>query len=87
MGATSRLTRVAYRFTVDRLLPEISYLTRLDLFILLSMVLVFADLMESATTAYLHTSGRELIAARLDTHGRWLYPAALTAVIFFTLVI
>jgi len=87
VGATSMLTLIAFRFTVDRLLPEISYLTRLDLFILFSMVLVFANLTESVATAHLYSTGRERIAIRIDAYGRWLYLVVLAAVIFFTLMI
>lgn len=86
MGATSMLTLIAFQFSIDQLLPQIPYLTRLDQFILLSMIMVFANLVESVTTSYLYYSDRKELSLKVDRYGRWIYLAALLALILFTLV-
>ncbi len=50
------LTLIAYRFLLGGMLPRISYLTRLDYFLLGSTVLVFLALVEAACTSRLATS-------------------------------
>ena len=85
VGATSILTLIAFRFTVDGILPEIPYLTRLDLFILLSMLMVFGNLVESVATAHLFATGRETLAVKIDVWGRWIYLVVLAGVVALTL--
>jgi hypothetical protein len=77
----------AWRFTIDQVLPEIPYLTRLDLFILLAMNMVFINLAESVTTGHLFTQGGEKLAIRIDSYGRWIYLILLIGMVLFTLVI
>lgn len=45
VSVTSMLTLIAYRFMIDGLLPRVSYMTRLDTFIMLSTILVFLSLL------------------------------------------
>lgn len=87
MGATSMLSLIAFRFTIDQVLPEIPYLTRLDLFILLAMIMVFSSLAESVTTGHLFKNGREKLAIKIDSYGRWIYLILLLGVILFSLVL
>jgi len=49
VGATAVLTLIAYRFTLDSLIPRVSYLTRLDIFILGATVLVLLARVASTT--------------------------------------
>lgn len=81
MGATAFLTLSAYLFAVNALLPPVSYVTRLDGFILLTMLLVFTGLLHSVWNAFLVGRGEIDRAQRLNRWGRALYPAALGAVL------
>ena len=47
VSMTAMLTLIAYRFAVGTSLPKVSYLTRLDYFILTATILVFASLIEA----------------------------------------
>jgi hypothetical protein len=44
IAMTSMLTLIAYRFAIDSQLPRLPYMTRLDVFILASTLLVFFPL-------------------------------------------
>jgi hypothetical protein len=75
VAMTSMLTLIAFRFAMGSSLPEISYLTRMDSFILVSTILVFASLIEVIITSTLARSGRLEIARSLDRWCRGLFPA------------
>jgi hypothetical protein len=82
---TSMLTLIAYRFLLGQDLPRISYLTRLDHFLLGSTVLVFLALVQVATCSRLLAADRADAAVRLNFHSRWLFPlgyALLFAAVF-----
>jgi hypothetical protein len=70
------LTLIAYRFAVGSYIPKVPYLTRLDLFILASTLLVFAALVAAVFTAYLANAGKALQANRLERWLRFLFPSA-----------
>jgi cadmium resistance protein CadD (predicted permease) len=81
------LTLIAYRFLLGQDLPKVPYLTRLDLFLIGSTVLVFAALVEVAVTTRLHSEQQPERAARIDRHSRWVFPLAylaLFAVVFLS---
>jgi len=63
---TSMLTVIAYRFMVVNMVPKISYLTRLDQFILASTVLVFLTLVESAWSVIATRRGEKKKALTID---------------------
>ncbi len=84
IATTSMLTLIAYRFVVSGSLPKISYMTRMDIFVLGSSVLIFLTLIQSVFTATLSSRGKEQLAKRIDINCRWIYPVlyiivALTA--------
>lgn len=74
VAVTTMLTLIAYRFATDALLPRVSYLTRLDAFIMASTVLVFASLAEVVWTARLAESGQTERARRVDRYARVVFP-------------
>jgi hypothetical protein len=74
VATTTMLTLIAYRFAMGGDLPKISYLTRMDFFILLSTVLVFLSLLEVVITSYLAKIGRLNIARRIDRVARLCIP-------------
>jgi hypothetical protein len=80
VATTSMLTLIAYRFAVGGYLPSISYLTRLDGFILISTAIVFATLVEVVVTSTLARDGRLDTARRVDNVARAAFPVVFGAV-------
>jgi len=80
---TTMLTLIAYRFMLANLVPRLSYLTRLDWFMLGATVLVILTLFTMAGTAYLVSREREALVRKIDRAGRLLYPAAFIAYSLF----
>ena len=75
---TTMLTLIAYRFMLANHVPRLSYLTRLDWFMLGATMLVILTLFTMAGTSYLVSREREDIVKKIDHAGRLLYP-----VVFF----
>ena len=74
VGATSMLTLIAYRFIVTTNLPKISYLTRMDILILGSSILIFMTLLQSVVTSNLANKGEIELAQKIDLKCRWIFP-------------
>jgi hypothetical protein len=83
VSVTSMLTLIAYRFLLGSVLPPVSYLTRLDHFLLGCTALVFATLVAVVVASRRMEQGREADARRLDRIARWVFPAAFAAVSAF----
>jgi hypothetical protein len=81
ISATAFLTLVAYLFAINLLLPRVSYLTRIDTFILLSTLLVFIGLIHTVLSSFWVTRGRETAIIYANYITRGIYPLALLAVI------
>src|SRR6266436_316574 len=75
IAMTSMLTLIAYRFAIDSQLPVLPYMTRLDVFILTSTLLVFFSLIEVLITTILETSRRTGRAKKIDRYCRAIFPA------------
>ena len=75
---TTMLTLIAYRFMLANLVPRLSYLSRLDWFLLGATVLVILTLFTMAGTSYLVSRGQEAIVKKIDRAGRLLYPVVFT---------
>lgn len=86
VAITAMLTLIAYRFAIGSNLPNISYMTRLDIFILASTILVFASLVEVTVTHTLATHQKLEQARAIDDWARWLFPVAFVVVAFVTLI-
>ena len=78
------LTLIAYRFALANNVPRLSYLTRLDWFLLGATGLVMLALGAMAFSAYLVNEGKEDQVAKMDWYGRIVYPAL---VVGFTCVV
>jgi hypothetical protein len=76
VAVTSMLTLVAYRFLLDQSLPPVSYLTRLDHFLLGATLLVFVALVQVTLTSAMNDGHHLEKAARVNRVSRWLFPAA-----------
>jgi len=73
---TSMLTLVAYRFLLGQSLPPVSYLTRLDYFLLGATILVFVALIQVAATTAMNTGNRVDRAIAMNRLSRWAFPSA-----------
>jgi len=82
VAVTSMLTLIAYRFTVDTQLPRLPYMTRLDVFFLVSTLLVFFSLIEVLVTTILDNNGRTLRAKTVDRFCRLIFPAIFVTATF-----
>ena len=84
IAMTSMLTLIAYRFAIDSQLPLLPYMTRLDVFILISTVLVFLSLIEVVATIILDNGLRKKRAKRIDAYCRVIFPAAFICALVLT---
>ena len=87
VAITAMLTLIAYRFAMGRSLPMVEYMTRLDLFILGSSILIFASLLQVVITSSLAKSERLFEAREIDLWCRWLFPLAFILLALETLVL
>jgi hypothetical protein len=84
VAVTSMLTLVAYRFLLGQKLPPVSYLTRLDYFLLGSTVLVFIALIQVALTGAMNEEGRADRAKAVNRSSRWAFPVAYAALLVWS---
>ncbi|WP_417387238.1 hypothetical protein [Gimesia sp.] len=90
ISTSAFLTLVAYLFAITVLLPRISYITRIDRFIMLSTLTVFSGLIQTVTNTYLlkgESIHKKRLVARMDFWSRSLYPLILVAVIVISFVL
>ena len=83
LSATSMLTLIAFLFATTNMLPELGYFTVLDQFIGGSTILVFLALLESLSSAYLFSEGKEKISMRIDHVSRIGFPVAFLLLMVF----
>jgi hypothetical protein len=86
MSATSMLTLIAYRFAISSVLPPVPYLTKLDVFITGSTVLVFLALAESIVTGTLAENERNAFAENMDRKARIVFPAVFFLFVAYTFI-
>ncbi|MGA7802172.1 MAG: hypothetical protein WCC36_15345 [Gammaproteobacteria bacterium] len=84
IATSSFLTLVAYLFAITLLLPRVSYLTRMDKFVLLSTLMVFIGLVHTVTTARLSNKTSMATLARIEFVSRFVYPILLVAILWFS---
>jgi cadmium resistance protein CadD (predicted permease) len=77
VAITAMLTLIAYRFSIGELVPKVSYLTRLDYFILGSTLMVFLALLLVIITSNLTKSGQAQLAKSIDKWSRIIFPVML----------
>jgi hypothetical protein len=86
VAITTMLTLIALRFAVDTNLPKVEYMTRLDMLIFGSSILVFASLIQVVVTSSLAQSDRVSDARRIDLWCRWLFPVVFVLIALETLM-
>jgi gamma-aminobutyric acid receptor subunit beta len=74
LSSASMLTLTAFILATTNMVPALGYLTRLDKFIIVSLVTVFVALLQSLTTSYLVSIAKSKHAARIDSVSRFLFP-------------
>lgn len=85
VSVTVMLTLIAFRFSVNDELPDLPYLTRLDLLLIACTVLVFLSLIEVMVTNKLANLGRIESARSIDRKSRVLFPAAFVVIMAMVL--
>jgi len=86
IAVTSMLTLIAYRFLLGQVLPPLSYLTRMDYFLLGSTLLVLVAIIQVALTTHQNVAEQTGRARSLNRLSRWVFPVAflgLSASIFW----
>lgn len=87
ISTSAFLTLVAYLFAITVLLPRVSYVTRMDSFILLSTLVVFAGLIQSAWNTVTIGNQKHRTAEKLGRWSRTLYPLLLILILVYSFVI
>jgi hypothetical protein len=84
LAVTSMLAVVAFNFAIADTLPKISYVTRMDVFIVLGYVFIFGAFIENLMTHILNRKDRYDDAVKLDVQCQKILPAlfALTLGVF-----
>lgn len=83
LSATSMLTMIAFIFATTNMVPELSYFTRLDLFIIGSTILVFLALLQSVFTSHLVAYDRQKVSVPLDRICRFAFPLTFAVMMVF----
>jgi hypothetical protein len=81
VSMTTMLTLISYRFSLGRSIPNLTYLTRFDYFMLASTILIFVILVLVAAGAYLVGKDKLALVRRIDIWARWAFPV-LFGVVF-----
>ena len=84
VSVTTVLTLIAYHISLGSRLPEIPYLTRMDIFIFSSTIIVFASLLEVVVTSHLASTGRASRGRQIDVKCRWIFPIIFILIITFS---
>ncbi|NOQ13895.1 MAG: hypothetical protein GQ583_05345 [Methyloprofundus sp.] len=87
IAITSVLTLIAYRFTIGNELPHISYLTRMDVFLMGATILVFGALLEAALTSRFMNTGNLNLTVKMDWWSRIIFPLCFTGLISFAFLL
>jgi hypothetical protein len=74
IAVTSMLTLIAYRYAVDNQLPRLPYMTRIDVFFLISTLLVFFSLIEVLITTIFENNQQKARAKKIDRCCRVIVP-------------
>jgi len=85
VSVTAILTLIAYQIALSGNTPNISYLTRMDVFLFGSTLLVFSALVEVVYTSTLSQKGRLELARKADLTCRILFPATYLVIALVSL--
>lgn len=82
IGSGMTLSVVAFLFSLQSLLPQIPYLTRLDLYVYTTLIFVFLAFIEALITCMLASRGKESVARRTDRWCRVIFPVSFIILIW-----
>lgn len=85
LSTATVFTLIAYRFSIGFSIPKVSYFTRLDQFVFLSTVLVFAVLGIAVATSKVASDDNVELAKTIEKWARSIYIVLFMLVIIFTL--
>ncbi|MGB0257488.1 MAG: hypothetical protein ACPGES_02435 [Coraliomargarita sp.] len=85
ISVTSMLTLIAHRFVVQKELPHLPYLTKMDFFLLGSTLIVLIGLIGVVVVIKAHSSGDEAHTKQWNELFKWAYPLAFLVLLVFTL--
>ncbi len=83
IGTAMMLTVIAFLFSLQQILPQINYLTRMDIFVYSSLLFVFLAFVEGLITYAFASHARKSLALRIDQISRVAFPASFLAVILW----
>ncbi len=86
VATASAFTLMAFLVSLGRLMPPVTYLTRVDKITIGCMCLVFGALLESVATSRLGQIGRHEMAKKIDKLMRLVYPV-LTVTLFTAIIL
>lgn len=85
LSTATVFTLIAFRFSLGFRLPNVSYFTRIDNFIMYSTILVFMALGVAIATTKIASDGNEELANRIEKWARSTYLILFLIIIIFTL--
>ena len=84
LSATAVLTLIAFQLSLNNFLPRITYLTRLDQYILGATFLVFLALGEAIAVCWLARRGKISLSKSIDGWSRWIFLLTLILISTFS---
>jgi hypothetical protein len=78
---------ILFMHRMSALLPRVSYLTRIDRFILFSIILVFLTLGEAVLTATLAHQEKKELSLKIDRWARYVYLLLFAGVIIYSFIL
>jgi hypothetical protein len=85
VAVTAALTLIAYHIALAGKLPDIPYLTRMDIFLFGSTLMVFSALLEVVITSRLARADRLILARGIDRVCSVMFPASYIAIAGYAL--
>ncbi len=83
IGTGMMLSIIAFLFSLQRILPKVPYLTRIDFFVYSSLIFIVLAFLETLISCGMHARGHESPARRLDIISRFVFPTAFLSVILW----
>jgi len=87
VSATALLSLFAFHFSMSELLPRISYLTRMDIFVSGSTLLIFLAIVETVRTSLLADNGQETRALDIDNFCRVFFPLLYISIAVYSMLV
>ena len=81
MGASAMITLIAYRFYLSGLVPKVSYMTRMDYFVVGATALVFASFIGVLIVDFLERNERGELAQKSENLCRIAVPVAVALLV------